>query len=47
MGQVDKMKVKASHIRHMKSKRVFNQNKANLDNKRKLSKNRAGPSEQL
>jgi hypothetical protein len=34
------MKVKASHTKHIKSKRIFNQNKANLDNKRKLSKNK-------
>lgn len=30
--------MRASHVRHMKSKRIFNQSKAELDDRRKMSK---------
>jgi hypothetical protein len=32
------MHTKASHIKHMKSKRIFNQDQAHLTTKRKVSK---------
>lgn len=33
------MKVPASHIRHMKSKKIFNKNKAQIENQRKVLRN--------